>query len=348
MKVRYPLLLLGALWADAASAAIQLYGAVDGFVQYARHGSASQVRLLSGGASTSRWGMAGSEDIGGGTTVAFRLESGLDLMTGRFQNPGVPYNREANVAIGSALWGTIKLGKQYPALAPVLVDPFLGVGRLSPYASGLGAIHDLGPGATTVQARVANALTYETPVFNGFSGRLLYALRTAAGASPAAGNVGSVASYQQGPWSLNASYNAVWADTPRVAPDAAGGPRTDLYAASAIYDFGQVIGSFSYNLTRPRAAGTFAAQLYSLGASVARGPHVLRAGGVFRNVSGQPNHAWGMLLGYDYQFSRRTGIYSRVGGFRNFGRSALSFGSDPLSTPGVNPVVFALGLRQKF
>ncbi|WP_234824925.1 porin [Cupriavidus necator] len=340
---------LGALaWAGSATASVQLYGAADSFLQYSRNAGQSSVRLLSGGASTSRWGIAGVEDLGGGLHASFRLESGIDLMTGRQQSATSMYNREANIALSSEDWGIVKLGKQYPAIGPESTDPFLQVAQLSPFASTVLAVSDLGPGVTAVQARVNNAITYETPSFGGLSVRTLYASRNAAGASPNAGNIGAVANFARGPLQLSGSYNAVWpttAKTPGGVPD---GPRTDMFMASSAYAFGALQGTFAYSMIRPTAPGTFVAQVFSLGAVWQHGPNVIRAGIAYRNVSGKADQALGALLGYDYQFSKLTGIYTRVGGFKNYGQSTIGFGSDPVTTPGASSLVVALGIRQKF
>jgi predicted porin len=336
------------LWAGSAAASMQIYGAADSFVQYSNNSGQSSVRLLSGGASTSRWGIAGTEDLGGGLLASFRLEGGIDLMTGNPQSATSMYNRESNVSIGSPAWGTVKLGKQYPAIPPEWVDPFLSVGQLSPWASTALATSDLGRGATAVQARVNNAISYQTPDLGGLNATVLYAPRNAAGASPVAANTGVVTNFARGPLALSGSYNAVWAPTSQVPGGPPDGPRTDMVIASALYTVGATLASAAYSMIRPTAPGTFVAQVFSLGAVWQKGPHVIRAGLVYRNVSGKPDHALGALLGYDYQFSKLTGVYARVGGFKNYGQSAISFGSDPVASPGVDPIVFALGIRQKF
>lgn len=358
MKKRYSLALAlaialvsaGITAATPASAAVQIYGAVDSFLMYSRNSGQENLQLLSGGASTSRWGITGSEDLGGGMRAAFRLESGFDLMSGKQQSSSAFYNREANVSLSSVEWGTIKFGKQYPAIGPEGIDPFVSVGQLSPYATSALVVSDLGPGAASIQARVDNAISYETPDIAGLNATVLYASRNVAGSSPNASNIGTVVNYGRGPLMLSGSYNAVWANTSTSTTPGAplNGPRTDAYMLSATYQFGETMGSASYVLTRPNGPGTFTAQVYSLGMVWQRGPHVVRAGVIYRNVAGKVDHAVGALLGYDYQFSKLTGLYARVGGFRNYGQSSLSFGADPLSTPGINPVVFALGMRQKF
>lgn len=352
VRIRPALRTLGTLgtlfWAGSAAASVQLYGAVDSFLQYSNNAGQSSVRLLSGGASTSRWGFTGDEDLGGGLRASFRLESGFNLMTGALQSSTSMYNREANVSIGSPEWGTIKLGKQYPALPPEWADPFLSVGQLSPFASSALETRDLGNGASAVQARVNNAVSYQTPDFGGLSTTFLYAPRNAAGASPISSNAGVVTNFTSGPLAVSGSYNAVWAPTSQVPGGAPDGPRTDVVMTSVLYTVGATLGSIGYTLIRPTAPGSYVAQTLSLGAVWQQGPHVVRVGTVYRNVSGQPNHAIGALLGYDYQFSKLTGLYARIGGFKNSGQSAISFGSDPVAAPGVSPMVIALGVRQKF
>ncbi|MBV8034404.1 porin [Roseateles sp.] len=351
-RIQPALRLIGALgtlaWAGSAAAAVQLYGALDGFIQYSNNAGQASTRLLSGGASTSRWGITGDEDLGGGLHADFRLESGFNLMSGSPQNASSMYNREANVSIGSHEWGTVKLGKQYPALPPEWTDPFLSVGQLSPFASSALATRDLGNGATAVQARVNGAISYQTPDFGGLNTTFLYAPRNAADAGPAIGNTGFVTSYTRGELVVSGSYNAVWAPTSQVPGGPQDSPRTDVVMASALYTMGATLGSLSYTLLRPTTPGSHTAQTLSLGAVWQQGPHVIRTGAAFRNVSGQSNHAIGALLGYDYQFSKLTGLYARIGGFKNSGLSALSFGSDPIAAAGVSPIVFALGFRQKF
>lgn len=339
-------LALACLGSSSAMATVQIYGAADSFLLYARQGGQGSVRLESGGASTSRWGMYVSEDIGGGMRVAVRLENSFDLTSGR-QLSSALFNREANIALSSEKWGSIKLGKQYPAASPEWVDPFLGVGQLSPYASAQ-VVSDLGPNAATIQARVDNAITYTTPTYGGLTATVLYAPRNVAGASPNAANVGALISFNSGPFAVSGSYNAVWSKTPANAAGVPDGPRTDVSSLSVVYLKGQSQLSLSYVLSRPTGPASHNAQVFAPGALWQYGPHVVRVGIVYRNVSGKTDHAFGGLIGYDYQFSKLAGLYVRAGGFLNYGESSLSFGADPVSTPGVNPTVFALGFRQKF
>ena len=100
---------IGALCAALASSCIAaqtnsvtLYGTVDLGL---RHGSGltaanaaapgSSHSLGSGIHTTSRWGLRGSEDLGGGAKALFQFESGLNADTGWLQTPDTIESRAA-------------------------------------------------------------------------------------------------------------------------------------------------------------------------------------------------------------------------------------------------------------
>lgn len=58
---------------------VQVYGLMDAGVEYLTNADAkggSMTRVVSGGKNTSRWGLKGSEDLGGGMKAVFGLEIG--------------------------------------------------------------------------------------------------------------------------------------------------------------------------------------------------------------------------------------------------------------------------------
>ncbi len=69
---------------------MNLYGLVDAGVEVVNHASATGgtvTRLTSGGMNTSRWGIRGSEDLGGGLKAVFQLESGIFIDNGTVDTP---------------------------------------------------------------------------------------------------------------------------------------------------------------------------------------------------------------------------------------------------------------------
>ncbi|QND97738.1 outer membrane porin protein precursor [Burkholderia cenocepacia] len=93
------------------------------------------MRQSGGGASTSRFGLTGVEDLGGGTSTKFVLESGFSPADGSFQG-GTLFYRRAYVSLQNTRYGDLRLGRQYTPAFYVVYDgdPFGLNERLSPLA----------------------------------------------------------------------------------------------------------------------------------------------------------------------------------------------------------------------
>lgn len=104
----------------AASAAhaqsnVTLYGLIDTTISTVNNTNAAgarttgfQVPWFSG----SRWGLTGKEDLGGGTSAIFKLESEFETPTGNMDTPGVLFNRDAWVGLSSESLGKLTFGRQ--------------------------------------------------------------------------------------------------------------------------------------------------------------------------------------------------------------------------------------------
>src|ERR1700709_2231689 len=67
----------------AAQSSVTLYGIVDATLSYTTNQAGSHnVQLLDGGPALSRWGLRGSEDLGGGLKAIFTLENGFNPANG--------------------------------------------------------------------------------------------------------------------------------------------------------------------------------------------------------------------------------------------------------------------------
>ena len=114
-------LLAGVLVAGGASAqnTVTLYGVVDTGLMYVYHsaGQTNQFLMSTGILSGSRWGLKGSEDLGGGLSTVFQLENGFDSSSGNFFQGGRQFGRQAYVGLsGKDTWGTVTFGRQYDPL----------------------------------------------------------------------------------------------------------------------------------------------------------------------------------------------------------------------------------------
>ena len=85
-------------------------------------------KLTSGIGSQSRLGFRGTEDLGGGLSAIFQLETGLKVDDGTLDNTNSAlFNRQAFVGLKSKDAGTLTLGKQYTMLYNAMsqvADPF--------------------------------------------------------------------------------------------------------------------------------------------------------------------------------------------------------------------------------
>ncbi len=179
----------GLVWAQTPN--VTLYGIADATFQLGYGSVSNKTQLGSSGYNTSRIGMRGHEDLGGGLTAGFVLEAGYDIdtgagtttnpnnqgvfnpATGKFTNNssgggGLTFGRSAFVSLGGA-FGELRLGRDYtPHFSNHLFDPFTinGVGASQVYLSGMG-----GP----TRVRASNAIGYILPKgLNGLYGKAQY------------------------------------------------------------------------------------------------------------------------------------------------------------------------------
>jgi predicted porin len=99
-----------------AQSSVTLYGLVDTTVRYLTNADANnnnQVAMGEGVETPSRFGLKGSEDLGGGLSAVFKLENQFQLWSGKLDNSSNQlFQRNAWVGISSSQYGTVTLGRQ--------------------------------------------------------------------------------------------------------------------------------------------------------------------------------------------------------------------------------------------
>ncbi|MGX9734071.1 porin [Janthinobacterium aestuarii] len=128
-------LLFAASGTCLAQSGAVLYGIADAGIRYGKGLNAANAptpggttpAVSSGINNTSRWGLRGHEDLGGGWQALYRLEGGLNLDTGSAAKSDKLFDRQAWVGLKSPL-GSVTLGRQATLLADAIapVDP-LGI-----------------------------------------------------------------------------------------------------------------------------------------------------------------------------------------------------------------------------
>lgn len=146
-----------------AQNSVTLYGVIDEGFDYTNNVGGNKVyELQSGYAQGSRWGLKGTEDLGGGLKTVFQLESGFNVNNGKAGQGGLLFGRQAYVGISSDRMGTVTLGRQYDSLVDYLAQTTAN-GNWAGYLFS----HPYDNDNTDNSFRVNNTVKYASPTFAG-------------------------------------------------------------------------------------------------------------------------------------------------------------------------------------
>ncbi|WP_309491306.1 porin [Trinickia mobilis] len=201
-----PLMMSAAANAAYAQSNVTLYGSTDAGVGYVSnlHGSSTFI-AEQGTFQADRWGLTGSEDLGGGRKTIFKLESGFSTINGSMSSAGVLFNRQAFVGLSDNELGTVTLGRMtdwhFEMLGPLSTGQALG--DFSAFHPG--NVDGLG---NTVPVEWSSALKYRSPVwFGGLSIGAMYGFPGSTASSTAGRSFSFGANYANGPLTLAAAYS---------------------------------------------------------------------------------------------------------------------------------------------
>lgn len=305
------LAVLAASGASFAQSTVTLYGIADVFLgATSGTGAQSQTVLESGGVSGSRWGIKGSEDLGGGLKANFVLEQGFAIDTGV---AGAGFNRQAYVGFSGG-FGEVKLGNVYTSY-----DDISGAAN-SAFDSALSAQNGVWA-STGYKSNPKNNIVYGTSNYGGFSGAVSYALGEDAAAGVSASSVTAFnVQYAGGPVYVGLAYQNEQAKG-GVAPSSVSFTRLN-----GSYDFGVAKLLVGYGRTSNgafSAAGPVTATQgaevtdWELGADVPVSAALTLSGGIARssdNVAAGNASRSGYGFAAAYSLSKRTTVY---GGFHS-------------------------------
>jgi predicted porin len=186
-----------------AQSSVTLYGLIDQsllLVTNVRGGRT--IGLSDNGIQGNRWGLAGSENLGGGLRAVFRLESGFNASTGVLGQGGRLFGAQAYVGLAGH-YGSVLAGRQINTDVSLIAVPFSSASQWS----GILGSHPGDVDNFYDTFRVPNAIKYIAPTLHGFDFQALYA----PGGTPGNFTRGQVASaaatYTYGAIALGGSYN---------------------------------------------------------------------------------------------------------------------------------------------
>jgi predicted porin len=208
---------LAAAPAAFAQSSVTLYGIVDLSMAYqnsqttlgSTSGGQHNFKMASGVWAGSRFGLKGSEDLGGGTKTIFQLESGFSANTGAQQYPNAMFGRQAWVGLTNNAYGTFTAGRQYTSYY-TLLSPYSPTNWLT----GFYGAHpgDLDQMDTIYRAN--NSLVYTTPKFYGLTASGSYSFAGVPGSVNQGSTWSGALQYALGPIGLAVGFTRLNNSTP--------------------------------------------------------------------------------------------------------------------------------------
>lgn len=322
--------------AAVAQSSVTLFGIIDADMKTVKTGSARLNKLDSSGLSTSRFGVKGMEDLGGGLKAGFWLESEVGVDKGDTGSQSAFWGRRSTVSLFGD-FGEIRLGR-YKTATKLHIEDF------DPYsATGLGDVtkvfsNTLGTGVTTF-SRADNMVSYETPKdLGGFYG----AADLAAGEGVNGNKFEDIRlGYKDGAAHVSFAYS-----------EGGVGTKYKVSSLGGSYDFNGIKPALLFTQTKAGAAeikAVTAALTWTLGQGALQTSFTnSSANDAARLVSGVDN-AKLFAVGYIYSLSKRTSLYTTYAQIKNDGNGKYTLGGAPAATAGgLRSSGLDVGIRHSF
>lgn len=337
---------------------VTLYGLVDAGVEHLNHvnggGGITRMPTIAGSAA-SRWGLRGSEDLGGGLKAVFTLESGFGSDTGTLLQGGRAFGRQAFVGL-SGNWGSVTLGRQYSMLLLGAVNTDILLAQI--YGAGVFDTYLAGP-------RLDNALAYQGK-FGGFSLGVLYSLgKDSLNCAGERGNGrecrawSAALKYETPAWGVGAWLDEQYGrDGSQASPPAAdlSGKKEQRLAVSGYVMAGQakLVANYMQRTDKAAVDAYRKGALWSVGVAYPL-TQALTLEAQYYDFSYRNSDDGGRMLALrgTYAFSRRTAAYLTVGALSNEGRARFSpsvtlSGTALAPAAGQSQTGIMVGLRHAF
>jgi predicted porin len=325
-----------------AQSSVKLYGLLDLNVgRFQSPGGEKVWNVSNGDMSTSFLGVSGKEDLGGGLSADFALESFFRPDTGRSgrvaidagTSTDVYWARAANVGLTSKTFGGIKFGRTTTTMfvSTLLFNPFGDSFGFSP------SIRQYYTRELIGDSGWSNAAVYTSPSFGGLSVSLQGNLGE--GTTRGTGrNMGGHLLYFGGPFAATVAYQQVknTSDLRFGGNLPAGFDNQKAWQVGLSYNLGFAKLFGQYGLVDTEATVESEAKIAQLGASVPIGAGALLLSYGHDEREADTGDATYKIasLGYDYNLSKRTDVYAVYMAERLTGVSSGS--------------TYAAGIRHKF
>ena len=299
----------------SAQSSVTLFGVVDLNARYVKNdGSDRRLSLSQDGINSSRLGFRGTEDLGGGMSARFWLEGGVNADTGTMNTKF--FGRRSTVSLVGG-FGEVRLGRDYtPTFWNNTIFDAFGT-------NGLGDSSHVGQLLSATFVRADNSIGYFLP--SGIGG--IYGQAMVAASEGASGNpgryIGGRIGFAAGPFDIAGAYAQQRNDG---LPGAAS---QKTYNIGGSYDLGVVKLMGYYDRDTLSYTGFDRKEdRYSFSGVVPLGQGEIHAGydrsKLKNSIANNSNTVSQYKIGYVYNLSKRTAVYSTYSRVTNGNLSANS------------------------
>jgi predicted porin len=348
-----------------AQSSVTVYGIVDaGVVSVDGNAAGRYTGVSSGGLAASRLGFRGTEDLGGGLTANFNLETLLNMDTGvsgttatTGNTTATLFDRQAWVGLDKKGVGTLQLGRttRLDFDAAVAGDAFgaSGFGSVTtviyaPLAAARAPITSTTNTGDINNSRYNNSAKLATARFGGFQAAYQHAFGEASGANGVIRGTAYAVDYTAGKAKATYAYSR--------QNDNAGAKATETTMLSGSYDFG--MAKAFVGMAEIEKAGQTAKTKGSwvgLSAPVNAKIGVMAQYYMLDNIgnagtgANTANDADAFAVGATYAFSKRTTAYVMGGKVNNDGAATISLiGTTNAPAGGKSQTGYMAGVRHSF
>jgi len=351
-----------------AQSSVTLYGLADvwvGSTKSETNGVGTSVTKVNGGGlATSRFGLKGSEDLGGGLKANFQLEQGFNIDNGTAGNStgtagSQAFDRQAWVGLSGG-FGEVQFGKTWSSYDDIRLsanDNFNAIVAAS-FRTWVG-----------YNDRPVNSIKYLSPTFGGFSGSVTYGLGEDKTATTSAGSLLSIgAQYANGPLFVGFAHqqekagntfqpaalsaeNAIGTVNQLVVavggtavPALSAGAKVKYNLLNGSYDFGVAKVVAGYNQVKATDAAlavNLKAKEWNLGAEVPLAANLNLGVGYAQSTLEETGTDFAKVSGYTaslvYSLSKRTSVYGVLAQTKAENKGGTAYeGKNTLYAVGIN------------
>ena len=350
----------------AAQSSVTISGTVDAGLRVDRGASGGGTTSIGSGLrDASRLTFSGVEGLGGGLKASFVLETGIAVDTGSSASnpPGAAagafsFGRLSAVSIGGDDMGYVSFGRQYTPMWAVSAGP-----ANDPFGAGwLGGISSV----YSFTVRASNSIVYsygysdKTTLLpaprKGLGVMLMYSLAETSQPSNNAGQqLGGNLSYGDGTWWVGYGYHQIKGSNTSISATApvADSPTLKQQTLGASYQlpWGRVHAGINTGKNGVIGAGALDRLNWHLGVNfLFDGRHNVRVlYGKANDRTANNADATTFQIGYGYDLSKRTALYTALGQIDNNDKAAAAFGG-AIGTyaQGSTPRSMVIGIRHLF